>query len=75
MLKESLRDAVGVVVLAGDDNAADQLFGALIPEALPAFLVDHFLGMQRGQKDKGYHSGPCKSAHLFPSIYPFSDQD
>jgi hypothetical protein len=55
MLKKSLRDAVGVVVQAGDDNAADQLFGALIPEALPAFLVDHFPGMQRGQKDKGYH--------------------
>lgn len=43
-------NAVGAVVVAGDDDAADQFFGAFILEVLLALLVQHVPVDSRGQR-------------------------
>ena len=43
-------DAVGAIVVAGDDDAADELFGALVLEVLLALLVQQVPGRQQGPK-------------------------
>lgn len=49
--------AVRSVVIAGDDNVANELFGAFIVEILPAFLVKQVPG---GNKHKNKHTtGTC----------------
>ena len=41
-------NAVGAVVVAGDDDAADQFFGAFVLEVLLALLVQNVPGRKQG---------------------------
>lgn len=43
-------NAVGAVVVAGDDDAADEFFGAFILEVLLALLVQRVPDRKRGSK-------------------------
>ena len=43
-------DAVSAVVVAGDDNAANEFFGAFVLEVLFALLVQHVPGRQQEPK-------------------------
>lgn len=47
-------NAVGMVVVAGDDDTANQLFGTLILEVLLALLVQCVPGRQQGAQVVGF---------------------